>query len=459
MKKENYGKGMQFGEWILVSYINGGGNGAVWKAKKGDDFRAIKLLKTLNKKTLARFNDEIKTIVENKDIQGILPIYDYFISPNLEDTSWYVMPIASSIKLKTDAMSHEEKVDLIIKIGKIIVELHQKEIVHRDIKPGNLLFYNDEYYLADFGLVDYPNKDDITRKDESVGPRWTMAPEMKRSPKDADGKKADVYSLAKTLWIFLTGEEFGFDGQYSSESKNSLNAYHSTLFSDPLDQLLYKSTSHDPNERPSMEQFIELLREWQEQNRDYVKRNPYEWKMVQKKLFPTNIPSRVVWETKEDIIQILNIVGNINSLNHMFLADGGGMDLSGASLAPEEDCIVLAIGYKIIIKPIRLLFESIGRDSEWNYFRLEYDSVSPLFHNYSKGRERLLIVDGNYKENEGDFQLEFDYTRYTDGGAMVIFMKTSTYNKISSTYDGRHNKMTTDEFKLYIEKMASKKTT
>ena len=51
------------------------------------------------------------------------------------------------------------------------------------------MFYDNEYYLADFGLVDYPDKEDVTTKFESVGSKWTMAPEMRRSPQVADGKK------------------------------------------------------------------------------------------------------------------------------------------------------------------------------------------------------------------------------------------------------------------------------
>lgn len=47
-----------------------------------------------------------------------------------------------------------------------------------------------------------------------MGAVFTISPEMKRNPKEADGKKADVFSLAKTLWMFLTKDEKGFDGVY-----------------------------------------------------------------------------------------------------------------------------------------------------------------------------------------------------------------------------------------------------
>lgn len=52
----------------------------------------------------------------------------------------------------------------------------------------------------------YPEKENLTKIKESVGAKTTIAPEMKRNAKDSDGKKADVYSLAKTLWMAFDTE-------------------------------------------------------------------------------------------------------------------------------------------------------------------------------------------------------------------------------------------------------------
>ncbi|MCW1941169.1 protein kinase [Bacillus anthracis] len=125
--------------------------------------------------------------------------------------------------------------------------------------------------MADFGLVDYPDKEDVTMKFESVGPKWTMAPEMRRSPQTADGKKADVYSLAKTMWIILTGEKLGFDGQYSRLGENSLNKFDLHLFSDPLDKLLYDCTNDEVELRPTMQEFVDRLNEWKIHEKDFQK--------------------------------------------------------------------------------------------------------------------------------------------------------------------------------------------
>jgi len=53
--------------------------------------------------------------------------------------------------------------------------------------------------FGDFGLVEYAGKEDITGSRESIGPRWTIAPEMRRGAAEASGPPADSYSLAKTF--------------------------------------------------------------------------------------------------------------------------------------------------------------------------------------------------------------------------------------------------------------------
>ena len=161
------------------------------------------------------------------------------------------MPLATPLIKCMNGKTPEQIVDVIISVSNILIELHSRDISHRDIKPANILVKDDIIFLCDFGLVEYPTKADITPSRKDVGPHWTIAPEMKRNPSLADGKSADVYSLAKTLWILLTKQEKGFEGQYSVESGIDLRKFIPSIYDTPLDNLLHKSTDHEPSNRPS----------------------------------------------------------------------------------------------------------------------------------------------------------------------------------------------------------------
>lgn len=134
--------------------------------------------------------------------------------------------------------------------------LRLRGISHRDIKPSNIYFYEGRFYLGDFGLVDFPdNTSGFTKENKGLGAIFTIAPEMKRNPKNADGEKADVFSFAKTMWMFLTGNEKGFDGVYNYSDPNCglsyVEKYHETHLVE-LEELFQDATSNNPNNRPSV---------------------------------------------------------------------------------------------------------------------------------------------------------------------------------------------------------------
>lgn len=184
-------KGLQFGKWKLNEFIDAGGNGEVWKAVSIEDashFIAIKLLKRIKKEGYLRFRDEVKVVTENSDIPGLLQIIDQYLPENPKnDTPWYAMPLAKPLKDYLEKKSPEQIIDTIILVSNILSKLHARGISHRDIKPANILVKDELIYLGDFGLVDYPGKEDITLRWRDVGPRWTIAPEMQRNPDKADG--------------------------------------------------------------------------------------------------------------------------------------------------------------------------------------------------------------------------------------------------------------------------------
>lgn len=470
MKKRKYHKSQKFGKWTLESYLGGGGNGEVWQCiNKKKQKAAIKILKSATPKSYSRFLDEVTILEENKDIEGIIPIIDKFLPEELRGRPYYVMPVAVNAEKNLKGKSIEEKINAVIEVCRVLKSLHDRGISHRDIKPSNLLIYHGKYTLADFGLVDYPQKKDVSLNNEEIGAKWTIAPEMRRESHKADGVKADIYSLAKTLWIILSENIKGFDGQYSPNSILELRKIYPKHYTTPIDKLLSAATDNDPSNRPNINEFISVLEGWKKLIEDFHEQNQEQWFEIQSKLFPMSFPKRVIWEDINDIINVLKLLCTYDDLNHMFFPRSGGLDLEDARLSAEEGCIELDFQLISIIKPKRLIFESFGYTPSWNYFRLELDDLEPSgvygpekIHNNEE--ELSELYPGKYDIYElVEYRSDYKHRGYDipDGarqvtrilkGSLVIFNKRSEYNLDPSTYDARHNKMSTDEFREYIQR-------
>ena len=199
-----------------------------------------------------------------------------------------------------------------------------------------------------------------------------------------------------------------------------------------------------------------------------MKSNPLEWKYTQKKLFPISTPSRAVWNDVEDIVLVLNTVGQETNFTHLCLPNGGDLEIEYAALSQREvGCIeLIADGLVNILKPKSLHFESFKSGEKWAYFRLECDTLDPSGVNpeinYDYEERVLDLGEGNYiashywDDNEYEGKPLPESTKPVSRffkGAFVIFQKTSPYNSIFSIYDGIYSEMTSDEFRACIEKM------
>ncbi|QDY83517.1 protein kinase [Paenibacillus polymyxa] len=456
------------GNYKIISHLGTGGNADVFKVQKDNEYFAMKMLivsksKSFNKK-YGRFKDEIYVVKENQEeMAGIIPIVDIYLpeKPAVVNRPWYTMPIAVPLSKKPNK-STEDVISCVFDLSKILVQLHEKNIVHRDIKPSNIYYYKDQWAFGDFGLVEYPEKTELTEKGESVGPRNTIAPEMKRNAMQSDGKPADIYSLAKTLWILLTGVKDGFDGQYSHkidafnlDSKISSNI-HQRHFTVTLHKLMEKCTSNTPSERPVAIELKEVLENWFILNQNYKERNILEWEFYLRDIIPFTLPEKISWTRLDDICNVLRIISSTN-LNHMFFPRGGGMDLVDVRLSSEEGFLELKVGGVLKLKPKRLTLNTFDASFDWNYFYLETEEVeSPIYKEHIGEKlydlEVIEVSPGEYLEYKGQ--------RLTDGrqiclhlsGGFVLFAKGSYYNSVSSTYDGRHNRGTSEDFRNYIQR-------
>ncbi len=469
--KQKRQRDVMFGPWKLVNTLGHGGNGEVWEvSREGHENHAIKLLKKADAITYERFKAETH-VLSHHSIEGMIPLVESNLPDDFkEGVPWFVMPKAIPFEQYAEGKPSLALAKQFVLLGKTLENLHSKDIAHRDIKPANILFYNERLCFADFGLVKYPGKENITPEKRDVGAKFTMAPEMRREASSADGMPADIFSLAKSLWIALTKQEKGFDGQYNPSSILSVKNYCDDLYTTSLDNLLVECTDTDPFKRPNAKAFTSRLLEWIELNEDFHNRNLLEWLDVQKVIFPTGTPSQATWTDVDSICSILNEIGHRKSLNHMFYPTGGGMDLIGVSKAEEKGMIALHVCERgaELLKPKKLTYESVGYHPQWNYFRLEADEIEPTgvegALNSAKSSEALLEIEpGKYVEYHhwdiGEYEGEplpltaRPIDRFLKG-SFVLFSKRSIYNRTSGTYDARHNKMSEMEFKDHIQTAA-----
>ncbi len=463
-----------FGEWKLCKRLGGGGNGDVWRvSRQGFVDHAIKLLRSVDNISYKRFTAEVETLTTLGGVNGIVPLVDRYL-PEIRSSlaPWFVMPEAETYDKHRLGQTSQQVVEEFIELSKALSILHKKGISHRDIKPENILYWKSRLCFSDFGLVKYPNRTEITPKKQDVGPKFTMAPEMRREASEADGIPADIYSFGKTLWIALTEQKKGFDGQYSANSVLALKRYLPNCYTTTLDQLLTECTDNDPRKRPTMDQITARLEEWLALINDFHTRNLAEWTEVQQILFPAEAPTRATWTQMDSICSVLNEIAKVQSLNHMFYPSGGGNTITGVSRATEHGMIALHVGKKIaeLLKPAKLTYESFGYDANWNYFRLEVAPVEPTGIQGALGHDGISetlteLVPGQYVSyrhwDNNDYSGQplppesRPISRFLKG-CFVFFSTRSIYNGDPSTYDARHNAMTEDEFRHYIERNAKR---
>lgn len=257
------------GGWISFDVLGSGGNGKVYLAKKdGRDgaFKSLHERSLKNTKRINRFLLEIEAMRLCQDIPGVLPLVDAVKMENGEPVGfpWLVTEVATPLeKIIGKESTLDEVVFAIFEISSVLVKMHARNVSHRDIKPDNLFYLNDRWFVGDFGLADFENKPALTALHEKLGPMFYIAPEMLNSAATSDGKAADVYSLAKTLWKLATGMGFPLPGhQRSYLSVFSLSTYVSHPRAVLLDTLIEMATDDEPSKRPTMERVADVLNGW-----------------------------------------------------------------------------------------------------------------------------------------------------------------------------------------------------
>jgi len=227
--------GQSFGRYHILEQLGEGGMAVVYKAYDTRLERdvAVKVIRTENlpqngvEKALKRFEREAKTLAKLTH-PNIVPITDY---GEHDGKPYLVMPFLSSGTLKQrlgKPIPAEEAVRVLIPIARALQYAHQQGIIHRDVKPANILITSDgEPMLTDFGIakiLDAEETLDLTGTNAAMGTPEYMAPEQAMA-KTAD-HRADIYALGIVLYEMVTGRK-----PYSADTPMALMIMHAR---DPL---------------------------------------------------------------------------------------------------------------------------------------------------------------------------------------------------------------------------------
>jgi serine/threonine-protein kinase len=201
--------GTPFGRYRLVELLGRGGMGEVWRAHDSGTDRvvAVKLLPrhfAQNSEFEERFRREARAAAQLNNAH-VVPIHDYGeINGQLYVDMRLVDGHDLQYELKSGPVDPARAVTIIEQIATALNAAHRKGLVHRDVKPSNILLDEDDLaYLIDFGIARNASDAGLTVPGETIGTWAYMAPE-RFSDDEVDGR-TDVYSLACVLYECLTG--------------------------------------------------------------------------------------------------------------------------------------------------------------------------------------------------------------------------------------------------------------
>ena len=448
--------------WILIKEIAKGGNGLIWTAYEQSTPSNICVFKFLPKANrqidFSRLRREFEvhtTLYQSQDKYSVLPIFDY--SLNEDDYSWVRLPLAKTFNEGISETAFLQKIQLLLKICNDVQCLHTNGYCHRDIKPNNLLFLNNTLYLADFGLVTDPQEaTGITPHGTRMGNYQTIAPEMRKTGKDLeteDYKKSDIYSLGVTIWMILTQDEHGFDGEYSTSQQERLEQilFKEKIILNDIHTIIERCTKTNPKERINLEEIIFILNRIESSLQNYSEYIDGKWKDVCNKLNPYQA-SKIELTDIHAIYNFLNIFYSFEpDLHHSFFPNGGGLDIHGIELHENHEFIIINMsGFKTWIKPKRLVYKNFHADISNNYIYLETE-ITPNIENYSHSEtpeytliNNDFITDSKHWEynlfEEQPLPENSSRITFVHKGSFLFVKNDSWYNKVSATYDGRHSK-------------------
>jgi serine/threonine-protein kinase len=203
-------EGTPFGRYQLIELLGRGGMGEVWRAHDSAIDRTVALKMLLphfakDPDYEKRFRREARAAARLDD-PHVVPIHDVGeIDGRLYVTMRLINGVDLQTLLNTGPLDARRAVYIVEQIASALHAAHQAGLVHRDVKPSNILLaHNDFAYLIDFGIARAAGDTALTSANTTIGTWAYMAPE--RFNTGQSDASSDIYALACVLYQCLTGE-------------------------------------------------------------------------------------------------------------------------------------------------------------------------------------------------------------------------------------------------------------
>ncbi len=219
-------KSPKVGDYQLLEKLGAGGMGAVYRAQRGADGKivALKILprsKATDEEFLTRFEQEARAAFElsHPNIVRALDMgqadgYHYIAMEYVDGRDLF------AVLEERGKLTVPEALHIAVQMAEALDHAHAARLVHRDIKPDNILIDKDNVAkLTDLGLVmeEAPagGRPRITRRGLAMGTPFYFSPEQARGEEDID-TRSDIYALGATLYEMVTGKP-PFEGESAAQ--------------------------------------------------------------------------------------------------------------------------------------------------------------------------------------------------------------------------------------------------
>jgi Serine/threonine protein kinase len=263
--------GKKIGVYEIVRLLGKGGSGVVYLAKRIDDFEkevAVKIIPAFenSRRSSENFRRE-RQILARLEHPNIARILDGGTTP--ENVPYLVMEYIDGLPLNVfcekNGLSLRERLELFQDVCRTVAFAHQNLVVHRDLKPNNILITKDgKVKLLDFGIAKLLNPDILDFRENKTLDGSALTPEY-ASPEQINGENitmaSDVYSLGVILYELLTNRRpFDFRGKHLTEILKIVHkeeplapsSFQSSKFKSrdsEIDAIVLKSLAKSPRER------------------------------------------------------------------------------------------------------------------------------------------------------------------------------------------------------------------